>query len=214
MAPFPKESFNIYPRSWPIHLHPRCCHPFPFIPHSTPHFCTQTQKNTTPKKTTTHSIGAAPVRLMTVQIPTSSPSTWTTPLATSCPTLHPLPQPSALTLPCKQVTRTKGSIPPSWDASLQGLLGQYSPQTQISMPVLSARLRMASSKCSVAAKTHGMLRNKNLKPGTKAWKNASFYTRRHWQCRQRDILLMATEFKLESPLVKDSPSNPTLSNSC
>jgi len=75
VAPFPKESFNIYPRSWPIHLHPRCRHPFPFIPHSTPHFCIQTRKNTTPKKTTTHSIGAAPVRLVTVQIPTSSPST-------------------------------------------------------------------------------------------------------------------------------------------
>jgi hypothetical protein len=214
VAPFPKESVDIHPRPWSVHLHPRRRHPSPFIPHSIPRFHTQTRKDTTPKKTTTHSIGKAPVRLATTPTPTSSPSTWIAPLAKSCPTLHPLPLPSVLTLPCEQLTRTKNSIPPPWDASLRGLLGRYSPQTQISMPVSSARSRMASSKRSVAAKTLGTMRNKNLKPGTKAWKNASFYTRRHWRRCQRDMSSMATESKSGSPLAKDSLSSPTSSNSC
>ena len=81
------------------------------------------------------------------------------------------------------------------------------------MPVSSARSQMASSKHSTATKTHGTLRNKNLKPRTKAWKNMSFYMRRHWQCHQRDILSMAIGSKSGSPLAKDSPSNPSGSNS-
>jgi hypothetical protein len=141
VAPFSDESLNIHSGPRLRHLHLRCCHPSPFIPHSTSHFSTQTWMNTTPKKKTTHSIDAVSAQLATAPTPMSLPSTWTTPLATSCLTLHPLPQPSASTLPCRQTMKIKNqTLPPlPWDASLQGLLGQYLPQTQISMPVSSAR---------------------------------------------------------------------------
>ncbi len=96
--------------------------------------------------------------------------------------------------------------------SLQGLLGQYSPRTQILTPVSSARSWMASSKHSASAKTGGTLRNKSLRLGTEGWKNMSFYTRKHWRRCQRDMLSMGTESTSESLLGKALASRPSLSN--
>ncbi len=227
MALFSTEGNSIQPRSWSSHLRPGRCHSPPFLPTTTPRVSTQTRKNLSPKKTTTHFLDPPPVPLAAPQV-LKTPSSFTSskqptptcpnpsPAMTRMSLACPPPPSTSMTSPCltPNSPRPKSLVPLAWDASLRSLLGQYSPLTQILMPSSSNRLWMALSKCSAATKTGGTMRNKHLKPGTEAWKTTSFYTRRHWRRHQRDTSSMETESKLGSLSGKGLASWPSSSNSC